>query len=187
MKQRPQFNHPVHEFIQKRWSPRAFADKRLTEEQVLTLFEAARWAASCNNEQPWRFIWSLKDGSERYHKLFECLTERNKEWVQTAPLLFMTLVKTLFSNGKPNKWSSHDLGLAMGNLTTQATALGLYVHNMAGFSSSRARELFDLPDDIEPLTIVTVGYLGDPSILSEFNQEREAQIQDRKSLRELFL
>jgi len=187
MKPKPHFDHLIAELLQKRWSPRAFADKALTEEQVLTLFEAARWAASCNNEQPWRFIWSLKNGSEKYNKLFDCLTTRNQEWVTTAPLLIMTLVNTLFGNGKPNKWALHDMGLAIGNLTTQATSMGLYVHNMAGFSVDKARELFALPEEILPVTMVTVGYLGDPSILSEFNRGREEQIQERKPLAELFL
>ncbi len=187
MKPRPHFEHPIDEILQKRWSPRAFADKALTDEQVLTLFEAGRWAASCNNEQPWRFIWSHKNGSEKYIKLFECLTTRNQEWVTTAPLLIMTLVNTLFANGKPNKWALHDLGLAMGNLTTQASIMGLYVHNMAGFSVEKAREVFTLPEEIVPVTMAVVGYLGDPSMLSEFNQGREAQLQERKPLKELFL
>jgi nitroreductase len=187
MKPRPHFDHPIHEFLQQRWSPRAFSDKMLTEEQVLILFEAARWAASCSNEQPWRFIWSLKDGSEKYNKLFSCLTERNQEWVRTAPLLIMTLIEKNFSSGKPNKWAPHDLGLAMGNLTTQASSMGLYVHSMAGFFPDKARELFQLPESLEPMTMAVAGYLGDPSVLSEFNQGREAQIQERKALEELFL
>jgi nitroreductase len=187
MKPRPKFDYPIDELLQQRWSPRAFADKLLTDEQVMTLFEAARWAASCNNEQPWRFIWSAKDGSEKYNKLFECLAPGNQEWAKTAPLLMMTLADTLFANGKPNKWAKHDVGLAMGNLTTQASTMGLYVHSMAGFSASKARELFTIPETVEPLTMAVVGYLGDPSVLSEFNQGREAQIQERKSFTEIFL
>jgi nitroreductase len=188
MKTRPDFSYPIDEILQKRWSPRAFDEKMLTKEQVYTLFEAARWAASCNNEQPWRFIWSRKDGSEKYNKLFDCLTDRNREWGVTAPLLVMTLVhKSFISSGKPNKWAWHDLGLALGNLTTQATIMGLYIHNMAGFSVDKAREYFHLPEDIAPVTMVAVGYLGDPSVLSEFNQKREARIQERKPLLDLFL
>jgi nitroreductase len=92
MKERPQFDYPVHEFIQKRWSPRAFSEQMLTNEQIMTLFEAARWAASCDNEQPWRFIWSARDGSDKYHKLFDCLKPGNQEWAGFAPLLIATLV-----------------------------------------------------------------------------------------------
>jgi nitroreductase len=187
MKARPQFDHPIADILQKRWSPRAFSDQPLTGEQVLTLFEAARWAASCNNEQPWRFIWSLKDGSEKYNLLFDCLKPSNQEWVKTAPLLILTVIHTLFVSGKPNRWAEHDLGLAIGNLTTQASSLGIYVHNMAGFYSEKAIEHFQLPEAFKPLTMIAVGYLGEPSSLSEFNQTREAEIQTRKPLAELFL
>ena len=187
MKVRPHFDYQIAEILQQRWSPRAFADKMLTEEQVLTLFEAARWAASCNNEQPWRFIWSLKDGSEKYNKLFDCLRPGNQEWVVTAPLLILTLTHNLFESGTPNKWALHDLGLAMGNLTTQASCMGLYVHNMAGFSPEKAHEHFNLPPNVEPVTIAGAGYLGDPAVLSEFNQKREAELQTRKPLSEIFL
>ncbi|HOZ01666.1 MAG TPA: nitroreductase family protein [Candidatus Syntrophosphaera sp.] len=188
MKPKPQFDHPISELLQKRWSPRAFAETQLTEEQALTLFEAARWAASCNNDQPWRFIWSLRDGSERYQRLLDCLTSRNREWGEAAPLLILTLTRTTFAEtGKPNAWCRHDLGLAIGNLTAQASSMDLYVHNMGGFSADKTREFFAIPDDIEPVTMIAVGYLGDPSSLSEFNQKRELEVQTRKPLSELFL
>lgn len=188
MKPRPHYSHPVHEVIQKRWSPRAFADKMLTEEQALTLFEAARWAASCFNEQPWRFIWSRKDGSAKYDRLFSCLNEGNQAWAGSAPLLIMALTKTTFSaTGKPNRWARHDLGLAIGNLTTQASLMDLYVHNMAGFSRKDATASFDLPEDLEPLTMIAVGWLGDPDTLSEKDKQSELQVQTRKELAELFL
>lgn len=188
MKPKPEFAYPIHEVLQKRWSPRAFADRPLSEIQALTLFEAARWAASCINEQPWRFIWSLKDGSDKYQKLFSCMFEGNQEWAASAPLLILALTKTTFSaNGKPNRWAAHDLGLAIGNLTTQATLMDLYVHNMGGFDHRRASEIFALPPNLEPLTMIAVGWLGDPATLSEFNQKRELEIQERKALSELFI
>jgi len=188
MKPRPEFSHPVHEVIQKRWSPRAFADKMLTEEQALTLFEAARWAASCFNEQPWRFIWSRKDGSARYEQLVSCLNAGNQAWAGSAPLLILALAKTTFSaNGKPNRWACHDLGLAIGNLTTQASLMDFYVHNMGGFDRHKASEIFSLPEDIEPLTMIAVGWLGDPDTLSEKDKQSELQVQTRKELAELFL
>ncbi len=187
MKERPQYDHEIIELLQKRWSPRAYSAKALTEEQVLTLFEAARWAASCSNLQPWRFIWSLNNGSERYNQLFDCLDSGNQVWAKTAPLLILALIDTKFPSGKPNRWAAHDLGLAIGNLTAQASSMDLYVHNMAGFSAQKAVELFAPPAGIEPLTMITIGYLGDPSVLGEFNQKREAEIQSRKALGELFL
>jgi len=187
MKPKPKFDYPIIEILQKRWSQRAFSDQSLIEEQVLTLFEAARWAASANNEQPWRFIWSLKDGSEKYQKLLDCLKPSNREWADKAPFLMLTLVRTTYSTGEKNKWARHDLGLAMGNLTAQATAMGLYVHNMGGFLADKVSEHFDLPEDIKPVTMVVIGYLGEISSLSEYNQKREMEPRTRKSLDELFL
>lgn len=187
MKPKPDFKYPIIELLQKRWSPRAFSDQPLTEEQVMTLFEGARWAASSNNEQPWRFIWSLKDGSEKYLKLLDCLTSRNREWTEQAPFLMLTLVQTKFSTGENNKWARHDLGLAMGNLTAQATAMDLYVHNMGGFLADKVAEHFDLPEGVKPVTMVVVGSMGDVSSLSDFNQKRELEPRTRKPLKELFL
>ncbi len=188
MKPQPQFSHDVHEFIRRRWSPRAFSSRPVDEKTVLTLLEAGRWAASANNEQPWRFIYALKGNDERYRKLFDCLFEGNQAWAASAPVLIMTLVKTHYeASGKPNKYAQHDLGLAIGNLTTQASALGLYVHNMGGFSAEKARELFNLPADVEPVTMIAVGHLGDPEQLPEPFKQRELAQQQRKPLAELIL
>jgi nitroreductase len=186
LKPKPQFSHELHPLLQRRWSPRAFSAQPVEEEKLLTLLEAARWAASANNVQPWRFIYAAKEQVERYSKLFECLNERNQSWAKNAPALIMTLVKTHFEqSGQPNKWALHDLGLAVGNLTTQASALDLYVHNMAGFSVERARELFNLPPGLDPVTMIAVGYLGDPEQLSESHKARELAQQERKPLEEL--
>ncbi len=188
MKPKPSFDHPICDLLQKRWSPRAFADKPISTAEALTLLEAARWAASCINEQPWRFIWSLNDGSELYRQLFDCLLEGNQAWAGSAPLLMLTMVQTNFAaDGKPNPWAGHDLGLAIGNLTTQASCMDLYVHSMGGFSKKKVRAHFDLPEDIEPMTMIAIGYLGDPATLSEFNQKRELELQERKPLAELVL
>lgn len=188
MKPRHETSYPIHELLQKRWSPRTFSDRMMSEDQVMILFEAARWAASSSNEQPWRFIWSLKDNSEKYHKLFDCLKERNQEWAGSAPLLILTLTQNHFTeSGKANPWANHDLGLAIGNLTTQATSMDLFVHSMAGFYQEKVFEHFDLPEGVEPRTMLVVGWLGDPAMLSELNQKREHQVQERKALKELFL
>lgn len=188
MKPRPHFAHPVHELIQKRWSPRAFSSQPVEQEKVMALLEAARWAASSANEQPWRFICATKEQAERYDRLFECLNEGNQVWAKAAPVLIMTLVKTqLERNNKPNRWALHDLGLAIGNLTTQASALDLYVHSMGGFSVEKARQLFNLPSEIEPATMIAVGYLGAPDQLPAGLKEREMAEQQRKALDELIL
>jgi nitroreductase len=188
LKPKPQFSHEIHPLLQRRWSPRAFSARPVDEATLLTLLEAARWAASANNEQPWRFIYGAKTQGDRYAKLFECLSEWNQAWAQSAPALIMTLVKTHFEkNGRPNQWALHDLGLAVGNLTTQASALDLYVHNMGGFSVEKARELFNLPPDLNPVTMIAVGYLGDPEQLSDSHKANELAQQQRKTIEELIL
>ena len=177
-----------HELIQKRWSPRAYSAQSVDEDTILTLFEAARWAASSGNEQPWRFIYATQEQTERYGKLFACLSEGNQVWAETAPVLILTLVKThTIRSGRPNRYAWHDLGLAVGNLTTQASALDLCVHQMGGFSGEKARQLFDLPSDIEPVTMIAVGYLGDLDQLPEDVRIRELAPRQRKALAELIL
>lgn len=187
MKQRPKYSYPIDEVIQKRWSPRTFAPTALTDEQVFTLLEAARWAASCMNTQPWRFIWAHNDGSERYQKLLSCLVEGNQAWAKDAPVLILGLIHLPKEGGFCNQWAMYDLGLAIGNLTAQASVMDLYVHNMAGFSEEKVRELFEIGEDLKPVIMLTVGQPGDASTLNEFNRQREQKTQERKPLEELIL
>lgn len=188
MKPSPRIDHPLHPLVANRWSPRSFAGTPLSEETVLTLLEAARFAASCNNFQPWRFIYATKEQTPRYNRLFECLKEGNKAWARSAPLLMLTLVKVNFDNSdKPNLWAKHDLGLAIGNLTTQASSMDLYVHNMAGFDGELAKKIFVIPNEYQPVTMVAIGFLGDPGALPEPLKQRELAPQERKPLGELVL
>lgn len=188
MKPEPSFLYPIHPLLKRRWSPRAYGAQPVEEEKIHLLFEAARWAASAMNEQPWRFIYSVKENRDRYNRLFECLNDGNKVWAVSAPLLILAMVKTHFEkSNKPNRWAFHDLGLAVGNLTAQASALDLYVHNMAGFSVEKARELFDLPADLEPVTMIAVGYIGDLSLLPDDLRKREIEPQMRKLPEEIIL
>jgi nitroreductase len=187
MKPQSHTDHPLHPLVLKRWSPRSFADTPLTEDTVLTLLDAARFAASCNNYQPWRFIYSTKKQVDRYGTLFECLKDGNMVWAKSAPLLMLTLVKVNFDNGKPNEWARHDLGLAIGNLTVQATSMDLYVHNMAGFDKEMAIRQFNIPQDYQPVTMIAVGFLGNPDLLPEVLKQRELAPQERKPLGELVL
>jgi nitroreductase len=187
MKPLPNVDHPLHDLVLKRWSPRSFAGTPLTDETILTLFEAARFAASCNNYQPWRFIYATRDQVERHGKLFECLKEFNQTWVKTAPLLVLTIVKVNFDTGKPNLWAKHDLGLAIGNLTMQAMSMGIYVHNMAGFDSEQAAASFNLGEEYQPVTMIAIGRLGNPDQLPAPLQSREEAPQTRKPLSELIM
>ncbi|MPQ46513.1 nitroreductase [Marinifilum sp. N1E240] len=173
----------IHELIEKRWSPRAFADKEIEKEKVEKLFLAASYAASCFNEQPWRFIYGTKSYPERYEQLLSCLGEFNQIWVKTAPMIILTLAaKNFAKNGKANAHARHDLGLAIGNMSAQAASMNLYLHQMAGFSPDKARELFEVPDEFDIVTMIAVGYKGNAEILPESMREMETSVRDRKDL-----
>src|SRR5215212_3506304 len=177
--------HPIHDLLQKRWSPRAFADRAVEREKLLSLLEAARWAPSSNNEQPWHYIVATKDEPEEFGRLLACLVEKNQSWAKAAPVLMLSVASTVFSrNGKPNRHALHDTGQAVAGLTVQATALGLYVHQMAGFSVEKARETYNLPPTVEPVAAIALGYLGDPSTLPEDLREREVALSTRKPIGE---
>lgn len=174
--------------ISKRWSPRAFSDIKIEEEKLLRSFEAARWAPSSRNEQPWRFIVAQK-GDEHYDKLFDCLDEGNKKWAFTAPVLGACLAKKLFDyKDKPNAYHAHDLGLAMGNFLAQATSDGLYVHQMAGIEPEKILKNFNVDGEkYAPMTMFAMGYRDEHRIkeLSEKDQESEYALRKRKKLSEL--
>lgn len=185
MRKRAKTQHEIHDLIAERWSPRAFADKPVEHDKLRQILEAARWAASCFNEQPWRFIIATKDDTETYQKLLSCLVESNRLWAKSAPVLMLTIAKTFFErNHKPNRHGAHDVGLAMGNLSIQATDLGLHVHQMAGFDSEQARTMFTIPEDYDPIAAVAIGYFGDHNDLPEPLQERELAPRERKTLSE---
>jgi nitroreductase len=178
--------HPILNVLARRWSPRAFSDRPIEPGKIAQLFEAVRWSASSFNEQPWRFIVATRDQREEYARVLSCLVEGNRGWAITAPLLGLTLLKKTFSrNGKPNRVALHDVGLAMGNLSAQATALELCVHQMAGIEMGRIASEFGVPDDFEPATGFAIGYLGDPDSLPEpWMRDAEKQPRDRRPLSE---
>lgn len=177
--------YPVLDVIKRRWSPRAFADRPIEATKIKRLFEATRWAASSFNEQPWRFIVATKDRGEEYQKVLDCLVEGNQSWAHLAPMLGLTLAKKTFTrNGKPNRVYIHDVGLAMGNFSLQATAMDLFVHQMAGIQPDKIVETFDVPDDFEPVAGFAVGYPGEPGLLPENLREAEQSQRDRKPFEE---
>jgi nitroreductase len=177
--------HPIHELLQQRWSPRAFADQMVEPEKIRTLLEAARWAASSFNEQPWSFIVATKEDEGDYERLMSCLMEGNIKWAKHAPVLMLSVAKLAFErSGKANRHAFHDVGLAVENLVLQATALGLFVHQMAGFSTDKARERFAIPNTHDPVAVIAVGYPGDPARLPDDLRERELAPRTRKSLQD---
>jgi nitroreductase len=178
-------DHPIHELLRRRWSPRAFADRPVEPEKLRSLLEAARWAPSCYNAQPWRFIVATRDKPTEYERLLGCLIEFNQGWARQAPVLMLTVAQMRFEhNGKDNVHAWHDVGLATANLLVQATALGLYAHAMAGFDANQARARFNIPAGYEPVAAIAIGYLGDPATLPEELGKREHAPRQRKPLSE---
>lgn len=177
---------PIDEEIRRRWSPRAFADRDVSDEDLKTLLEAARWAPSSYNEQPWRFLVAKRTNPEQFERMLSCLKEKNREWARGAPVLMLTAASTTFArNGKENRHAYHDLGLAMGNLINQATAMDLYVHQMAGIDPDRAREVYDVPEDFDVVAGVAIGYLGSPERLDDPDrQDAETSERSRRALEE---
>lgn len=177
--------YPIHELLQQRWSRRAFADRMVEPEKLLSLLEAARWAPSSYNEQPWHFIVATKEHPTEYERLLGCLVEGNIAWARHAPVLMLSIAQLAFErSGKPNRHAFHDVGLAVENLVIQATALGLGVHQMAGFQIQKAREVFGIPDSHEPVTAIAIGYPGDPEALPDNLRTRELAPRTRKALHE---
>ena len=179
-------DHPIHGLLARRWSPRAFADRPVELTTLGSLFEAARWSASCFNEQPWRFIIARREDPDAYQRLLDCLTEGNQTWARHAPVLALGVAKRTFSEiDKPNAHARHDLGIATAQLMIQATALGLYVHAMAGILPDKARERYRVPEDFDVVTALAVGYLGDAAALPEALRDRELAPRQRRPLTEL--
>ena len=177
---------PLIESISRRWSPRAFATTPVSQDRLRQLLEAARWAPSCYNAQPWTFIVGTQDNPETFRKLSKCLVPVNQTWAAKAPVLMLALAELNFAhNGKPNRHAVHDVGLALGNLLNQATILGLQAHLMAGFSGNTARELFAVPNTHDPVTMLALGYPGDPESLPDTLREKELAPRTRKSLDEI--
>ena len=175
----------VIEPILKRWSPRAYSDKTVSPESLKEVFEAARWAASSSNEQPWRFLVGHR-GDETYKKIFDSLVEFNQTWAKSAPVLILSAGKKTFTkNGDANHYSLHDVGAATAYLGLQATALGFHTHSMGGFDMAKARTLFNIPDDFEIGSVTALGYLGDPDTLPEKMKQMELAPRQRKPLGEI--
>jgi nitroreductase len=174
--------------IMERWSPRSFDEREVSPADLKIVFEAARWAASSYNEQPWRFLVGRRD-SETYQKIFSTLMEVNQQWARTAPVLILGVTKTKFShNGAPNRVALYDLGAAGATLCYQATALGLHTHQMAGFSVDAARKVFNVPEDYLFGAVIALGYQGEPGALTNPQMlAQETSPRQRKPLSEIVL
>jgi nitroreductase len=174
-------NYQLHAFLEKRWSPRAFSEKKVEKEKLQRIFEAARWAPSASNEQPWHYIVG-EAGDETFKKIFECLVEFNQLWVKTAPVAMITVGRTKLKNGKAYPWNKYDVGQSVAHLTFQATHEDLWVHQMGGFDADKAGELFDIPEGYKAITAIAVGYMGDYKVLPPRMQKSELAERERKKM-----
>ena len=178
-------DYPVHDLIAARWSPYSFADRSIGDEDLRSLFEAARWAASSYNEQPWRYIIAKREDAHEFERLLSCLVEANQVWAKNASALALGISSLNFTrNNKPNRAAIHDLGLAAGNLVLEATSRGLAAHQMIGILPDKARELYSIPQGYEPMTGIAIGYASDPINLPEELRTRDAARRPRKPLKE---
>jgi len=179
--------HPrVHELIRTRWSPRAFSSRAVSDEDLKIVLEAARWAASCYNEQPWRFFVGRKSDPEAHARFVDILVPANQVWAKSAPVLIIMAANRTFShNGSPNYYGLHDAGQALAHLMLQANALGLHAHAMAGFDRDKARQEIGIPDDYDLGAAVVLGYLGNPDQLPEQPRKAEVAKRQRKPLDEI--
>ncbi len=180
----------MHDLIRRRWSPVQFLDRPVAGDKLAAAFEAARWAASSFGEQPWRFIVGVKGESGTlgltWEKVLAALAEANQAWARHAPVLGLSVAKMKFQrNGKPNRHAWHDVGLAMSQLTLQATAMDLFVHQMGGFNSSQARAAFGIPEDAEPVAAFAMGYHGANPQLADELRKRDQGPRQRRPLSEL--
>jgi nitroreductase len=172
--------YPINNFAKNRWSPRAFSPELVPVEKLQSLFEAARWAASAMNEQPWRFILGIKP-DETWNKILETLMEGNIAWAKEAPVLIIALGKTNYSHDdSDNSVFSYDVGQSVANLAIEAMNQGIYVHQMAGFSALKAIDNFYIPDVYQPITVIAAGYIGDADVLPENLKKRELAKRTRK-------
>jgi nitroreductase len=176
-------DHPIHDLLKKRWSPRAFGSRPVEREKLLSLLEATRWAPSSYNEQPWAFIIATHEQPTEYARVLGCLVEFNQSWAKSAPVLLLGVAHLFLErNQQANRHAGYDLGAAAANLTMQATAEGLFVHQMAGVLPDKARAEFHIPEGWDAMTGIAVGYPGDANSLPEELHKRETSPRTRKSL-----
>lgn len=174
--------YPVSPLFLNRWSTRAFSTRKVSDQDLYTVLDAAHWAPSSYNDQPWRFIVAKTE--EQLSTFHSFLNEFNLTWASSAPVLIVVASDKLRENGDPNGAHAFDAGAAWASLAIQATILGLHTHAIGGFDRNKAREILNVPDHIELHAVIALGYLGDKSVLPEAIQQREVP-NDRRPLNEL--
>jgi nitroreductase len=178
-------DYPIQHALADRWSPYGFDDCPVAAVDLCSLFEAARWAASSYNEQPWNYIVATKDNPKEFEQLLSCLVEANQAWAKAAPVLALGVASLRFAkNQKDNRAAVHDLGLASGNLVMEATTRGLSVHQMIGILPDKAREVYQIPEHFEAWTALAIGYNADPATMLADLKERDLAPRPRRPLKD---
>lgn len=177
-------DHPVHALISERWSPRAFANTLISNADMQSLFEAARWAPSSRNQQPWSFLVATRDDAEAFGRLFECLIPGNQSWAGRAAALVLSVAEARGEDDATNAYAVHDTALAVSNLILQATSVGLHAHQMGGFDREKARGDLSLPDTHDPVAMLAIGHVADADTLPDDLRVRELEPRTRRPLDE---
>lgn len=175
----------ILEIIEERWSPYSFSSIPVEEYKLKAMFEAAGYAPSCNNEQPWVFVYTTQQNREVFDTYLGFMNDSNQLWTKNAYAIIISMARTKFShNGNPNRFAFHDTGMAVSNLLLQAFAMDIYVHQMGGYSVEKVKNHFNLNDDMEPVAMMGVGYLGNGDSLPAELFKRDEKRRTRKSLKE---
>ena len=176
---------PIHDLLARRWSARAFSTKTVEKSKLLSILEAARWAPSSRNEQPWRYVVFTDDNLEKLDKARSILLEINN-YAKRAPILICAITKRTYSDNRIyNKLHFHDLGAANENMFLESFNQGLIMHEMGGFNRDKARELFNIPDDYEVGIMIAIGYQDSHEILPKRYREKANSPRERKPLSEI--
>jgi nitroreductase len=175
----------VLEIIQERWSPYSFSSAPVEEYKLKAMMEAAGYAPSCNNEQPWVFVLTTREDEAVFNDYLGFMNDTNQEWAKNAYAIIISMARTKFTyNGKANRFAFYDTGMAVSNLLLQALALDIYVHQMAGYSVEKVKKYFNMNEEIEPVAMMAVGYLGDGESLSPELYKRDEVRRPRKVVNE---
>lgn len=175
----------ILEILKERWSPYSFSSDPVEDYKLKAMIEAAGYAPSCNNDQPWIFVFTTQQDRETFDLYIDFLADANKVWAKNAYALIISMARTRFSfNGKPNRYAFHDTGMAVTNLVLQALAMDIYVHQMGGFSVEKVKKHFKLDDSIEPVAVMAAGYMGEGNFLAPELLKRDEKRRPRKSINE---
>lgn len=179
-------DQPIHVFFHQRFSPYSFSNKPINQKDLQAIFEAARFAPSCFNEQPWRYLIATQGNPLEFEKILKCLVPGNQEWAKFPFALAIGIAKENFTlNDKPNAPALHDLGTAGAYLTFEAHSRGLFVHQMAGILPEEVKKSFSIPEGFRPLTGLAIGYLGTTPQTPQTIIDRDKEIKPRKALQDI--